>query len=569
VRKILVWIMLICVFCSLGITAGAATNARSVNTFATIASDGTAQVTVTANIHLDQVVENLQFALPEDASNVTVNGARAKTNTENGVRQVDLSDVVGRMVGDITLTFTYQLPNGIVTNSAGQLELQLPLLSGFAYPIQALEVSVTLPGNVTAKPAFSSGYHQADIEKDLYCTTSGATIKAVSQVELKDHETLTMTLLVSEEMFPQKRFIAPDVNTLTFLIWVTLLAAIAYWLIFLRNLPGWPSVCTTPTDGYTAGEMGSLLCLQGGNLNMMIFSWAQLGYLQIRLQPGGRVRLYRQMDMGNERSAFEQRCFHLLFGRRDTVDTGSARYGMLYRKVETMRPNLSSLMNPKSGNMQVFRGLVAVSGVLGGVTVAIGFGAGPVLMWLLIILLGGFALFSSWKMQSWAVNLPVPDRRNLWVSLILCGIWLVLGALAGKFGSAMGMVLIQLLAGLLVFLGGKRTEAGKQAMAQTLGLRRYFKTVSRESLADISRNNPDYFHQMMPYALALGADKAFVKRFGKQQIGQCPYIVTGADSTLRAGQWRSVMRRVLKGMRTQDPNTGLKKAISFLQSFVR
>lgn len=568
-RKILIWMMLLCVFCSLFVTAGAATAAKSVSTFATVSSDGTAQVTLTANIHLDQVDENLQFALPGDATNVTVNGGRARTHMENGMRQVDLSKVIGKAVGDFTLNFTYNLPNLIVKNDLDQLELQLPLLSGFAYPVQALEISVTLPGPVTAKPAFSSGYHQANIEKDLYCTTSGATIRAVSQVELKDHETLSMSLLVTEEMFPQKRFVAPDLDVVTTLTWVFLVAALVYWVIFLRNLPTWPAVRTTAPEGYTAGELGSVLCLQGADLNMMVFSWAELGYLLIHLQPGGKVRLYRQMDMGNERGAFEQRCFHLLFGKRDTVDAGSVRYAELYLRIKTMRPNLSSLMNPKSGSVRLFRGLAVLGGVLGGATVALGISAGAALQWLLVILLGGLALVSCWKIQTWAVNLLVPDRKNLWLSLALCGVWLLLGAVAGQFSGALGMVLGQLFAGVLVFLGGKRNLAGRQAMAQTLGLRRYLKGLSRDEIQTIHENNPEYFHQMMPYAMALGVDGAFVKRFGKLPIEQCPYITTGADSTLRATQWRDLMRRVLRGMRTQGPNTKLERLIQFLESFVK
>ncbi len=568
-RKIVVFIALLGAICSLFVSAGAATGAKSVSTYATVANDGSAQVTLTANIHLDQTAEDLRFTLPGKATNVTVNGARARSRVENGLRQVDISGIVGKAVGDFTLTFTYSLPNLIVTNEADQLELQLPLLAGFAYPVQALEISVTLPGPVTAKPAFSSGYHQANIEKDLYCTTSGATITAVSQVELKDHETLSMSLLVTEEMFPQKRIAAPEVGTVTTFTTVFLLLALLYWVLFLRNLPTWPTVRPTPPEGYTAGELGSVLCLQGGNLNMMVFSWAQLGYLLIDLQPGGGVRLHRQMDMGNERSAFEQRCFKQLFGRRDTVDTGSARYGELYLSVQKMKPNLTALVDRRSGNMTVFRALAAISGVLGGVTVAVSLSTGAALQWFLVFVLGTAALGSSWQIQTWAGNLFVPDRRQLWISLGLCGGWLVLGAVAGQFSAGLGIVLGQLLAGLLVALGGRRTPAGRQLMGQTLGLRRYLRTVSSEQLRQICQNNPEYFHQMMPYTLALGADSAFAKRFGKLPIGQCPYILTGTDSTLRASQWCSLMRRVLKGMNTQPEQSRLEKLIALLQSFVR
>ncbi len=567
-RKILIFLCLIGMLCGMTVCAGA-TAAKSIGTYATVSGDGTAQVTLTANIHLDRVEEDLRFALPGQATNITVNGSRARSRAENGLRQVDISRFIGKAVGDFTLTFTYNLPNLIVTNAAGQLELQLPLLAGFSHPVQALEFSVTLPGPVTAKPAFSSGYHQANIEKDLYFTTSGTTITAVSQVELKDHETLTMTLLVTEEMFPQKRIAAPEVDTATTLTAVFLALALLYWLLFLRNLPTWPAVRSTPPEGYSAGEMSSILCLQGPNLNMMVFSWAQLGYLQIEMQPGGKVLLHRRMDMGNERSSFEQRCFQKLFGRRDTVNAASARYGELYRDTEKVRPNLSSVMHRRSGNMLVFRALAALAGMFAGVTLAVSLASGAGMQWALLFLLGAVALVSCWHIQAWAVNLFVPDRRKLWIALALCGLWLLLGAFGGQFNAGVGMAAGQLFAGLLCAIGGRRTPEGRQLMGEALGLRRYLKSVPADQLRLICQNNPEYFHQMAPYALALGVDKAFAKRFGKLPIGSCPYIFTGADSAMRAIQWNSLMRRVLKGMNTRPEQSRLEKLIAIAQSFIK
>ena len=568
-RKITVFITLLCLLCTLAVGTNAVTAAKNVSTYATVSSDGSCQITLTAAIHLDQPVENLRFPLPGNAGNITVNGARARGRLENDLRQVDVSKIVGKTAGDFTLTFTYTLPNLVKPNEAGLLELQLPLLSGFAYPVQALEFSVTLPGPVTAKPAFSSGYHQANIEKDIYCTASGATVTGIAQVELKDHETLAMSLTVPEQMFPQTRIEPPDFRTVNTLGMVFFLLALLYWGLFLRNLPAWPHSQPAPPDGYSAGELGSVLHLQGGNLHMMVFSWAQLGYLLIRLQPDGTVMLCRQMDMGNERSAFEQRCFKLLFGRRNAVNAGSRRYGAVYRAVEKLKPNLSSLMHQKSGNLSVFRVLAAVTGLFCGVSLGVSLSDGAALQWLLIIALGAAALTSSWHMQLWAQYLFAPQRRSLWIALGLSALWLALGALAGQLGTGVGMVLSQLIAGFLAALGGRRTPAGRQAMGQTLGLRRYCKTVDPEQLKLICRNNPEYFHQMMPYAMALGADKAFAKRFGKLPIGQCPYIAVGTDSTMRAGQWRSLMRRILSKMNTQPEQTRTEKLLALLQSLRR
>ncbi len=568
-RRICTFLTLLALLCTLIFGVSAATAAKSVSSHATVSPDGSCQITLTALIHLDQPVENLRFPLPKKASNITVNGSRAHGRIEDGLRQVNLSNFIGKAAGDFTLTFHYSLPNLIVTNEAGQLELQLPLLSDFAYPVQALEFSVTLPGNITAKPAFSSGYHQANIEKDIYCTTSGATVTGTAQVELKDHETLSMHLLVTEEMFPQPRFIAPDFQTVNVLMTVFTLLALLYWIFFLRNLPTWPSVRPAPAEGYNAGELGSLLHLQGGNLHMMVFSWAQLGYLSIALEHTGRVLLHRQMDMGNERTAYERHCFKQLFGRQETVDTTSLRYAQICQKVRKTTPNLAPLVHKRTGNLYVFRGLAALVGMLGGVSIAISLSAGAALQWFLVILLGAGALCCSWYIQLWATNLFAPGKQRLYLALGLAGIWLLFGALAGQFNTGLGLALGQLAFGLLVALGGRRTPGGRQAMGETLGLRRYLKTVSSQQLELICRSDPEYFHKMAPYAMALGVDKRFAKQFGKQPIGPCPYISIGTESTLRASQWQDLMRRVYVSMTARQNRLWLEKLMSILQFFAR
>jgi hypothetical protein len=63
------------------------------------------------------------------------------------------------------------------------------MLSGFAYPIDQFQFSVNVPGMVTQNPSFVSGYHQANIEKDLTYSYSGGNIAGRSWGALKDHET--------------------------------------------------------------------------------------------------------------------------------------------------------------------------------------------------------------------------------------------------------------------------------------------------------------------------------------------------------------------------------------------
>ena len=568
-RRILVFFILLTMLTGLFVGVSAANTAKNVNAHATVSSDGTCQVTVTAAIHLDQPNKELRFPLPRKASGVTLNGARAHGRVENGLWYVDLGRVIGSGVGDFSLTFQYNLPNLIGRNEADQLQLELPLLSGFDYPVQALEFSVTLPGAVTAKPAFISGYHQANIEKDMVWTVTGATITGTAQTELKDHETLSMRLLVEETMFPQKRIVPPDFKTVNILLTVFAVLAVAYWIFFLRNLPPFPLANPLPADSYSAGELGSMLQLRGRDLSMMVLSWAQLGYLRIVLEKNGKVYLQQQMDMGNERSAYEQRSFKQLFARRDVVDAGSLRYGQLCRETEQMRQGLSEFVQKKSGNPLVFRGLAAAVGALYGVALGINMSRGAFLQWLLVILLGALALLSAWYLQSWVAMLYSHRRQRLLFMAGICGAWMILAALSGSFNYGLMLVLSQLFFGLLGAFGGRRTAAGKQAMREVLDLRRYLKTVSREQLQQTCQHNPDYFHQMMPYAIALGVDKQFARRWGKLPVGECPYIVGKAGDFVRASQWRAHMQQVVAAMNTAEQRPTKEKIAAFIRLFTK
>ena len=70
----------------------------------------------------------------------------------------------------------------------------------------------------------------------------------------------------------------------------------------------------------------------------------------------------------------------------------------------------------------------------------------------------------------------------------------------------------------------------------------------------------------MPFAIALGADKAFARSFGKEMVGQCPYMGGGMDTPMRAGQWRAQMRRVLEKMNTLPEQTRTEKILAFVGS---
>lgn len=554
---------------ALSVTAYAATGASNVASVSSVSADGSCQVTMTVALHLEQQVEKLTFPVPAEASGVSLNGARVGAPRSNGARWIDLSRATKNVIGDVTVNIHFSLHDVIHATEEGMLEMQIPLLSGFGYPIEAMSFSVSMPGPIQVLPGFVSGYHQARIEENLTYTVDGATISGNSLGALKDHETLMMRLAVTEEMFPQSIAQTEDYHFGFVFMGICAALALVYWLITMFNLPVWPQRSTEPPQGYTAGQLGCIAAGQGVDLPMMVMSWAQLGYLLIKPDRSGQVLLYKRMDMGNERGEAERRLFQKLFGKRDTVDTSGHRFAVLCRETAKKPAGIAELMARFTGNPAVFRALASGIGLSGGLSLAVALADGAALQGLLIVLLGAAGAISGWYIQGIGSNVILHNWQRAIPRVVLCGAWLLLGVVAEALSVSGWMVCGLLISGILLAWGGRRTELGRHTLAQVMGLRGYLRKADKQQLKNLCQTDPDYFFRLAPCAMALGADVAFAKRFGGQKLNGCPYLTTGMDGHLTALQWTQVMRRAVAAMHARADRLPVEKLIRLIQALIK
>lgn len=543
-RRFLVILLSLTLILGLSITVFGENEASEITVSASVNPDESCQVTVIAVLNVDTHLGSLRFPVPIEATDVTLNGSRVKTEPDRQAQYIPLSDVFQSMVGQFTVTIGYRLPDVIEKSSTNTPQLQLPLLSGYEYPIEKMNFTVTLPGEIQAKPAFSSGYHKANIEKFLTCTQNGTTLTGSATEELKDHETLTMTLAVEESWFPNAplEFFESNVDDVAMVICGII--ALLYWVFSLRSIPPARRSGAMAPEGITAGQIGAVMTLGKADLSLMVFSWAKLGYIQI--ESGKRkVLLHKRMDMGNERSAFEQKCFRLLFGKKTVVNTAAPRYSACQRAVSKMSPGLQSLVNPRSGNPKLFRAMAASVALFAGVSFGIAITQEAVIQSVWIFLTASVGLFCGWFMQTPIRELFLRKSYKTAVGIVFTLIWLVMGFVCGQPVLCIVVMILQWLAGGMAFFCGRRTEAGRQDYARIMGLRHYLKTVSKERLEKLQEIDPDYFHTMAPLALAFGLSHTFARRFGKEHIPDCPYITTTLNKSNTAWQWSETMARTL------------------------
>lgn len=485
---------------------------------ATVGSQGLAQISAVVNLHLTESATELVVPLGKNASNCVINGVRVSVRKVGGVPSVILRNETG-FLGDLQINMTYQL--GKCVTNQGVLELPV-LASSYVYPIESLSFHVTLPGEFGPGPTFQSGYLGEDVDNYLDVQIDGPVIHGKLLEPMRDHDSLTLFLQTPETMFPRQA----DGGTLlgrcqtAVAIFGGLMAL--YWFLRLRWRPVWPGFQYSAPLGETAGETWSLLT--GGNLSfsLMVISWAQMGYLTIVKDRD--VTLHRRMDMGNERSELEIRAFRRLFRRNRPVSTTGGEFQRLRQDMDSRPVRAHGMWDPQSGNPVILRGL----GALAGLCAALGLGdcALPVIQvrFLPLILLGFFGLWAGWTIQGGVHGIWGRDRRPVIRGAAAGILLLILGIWAAQLVLAILCILLEILGGLATSFGGRRTEDGRRLVQGELGLRRFLRRGYQEQHQSAQLQNPSYYYDLAPYALALGVDGAFARKFEKMELPPCAYL---------------------------------------------
>lgn len=568
------------------VPAAAETTATKVDMLCTVSPEGDCKVILTIVLNLETVNNQMYFPLPANAKDIRLNGNGASTTSSVGATLVDISRITRDYVGPASIQIEYTQPKAVIYNpplnqdgtvkkeeknkKEKQLEFRLPLLCGFDYPVQSLSFTVTMPStNMPNKPTFSSTYRKDSIESDLVFQISGSQIVGGSKTVLNDHEGLTMTMLVPQEMFPSVSTYIREGNPELLPILIFAALAFLYWILFLRTVPLVRSRATTAPEGMAAGELGCRLTLAGGDLTMMVFSWAQLGYILIHLDGNGRVMLHKRMDMGNERSAFENRVFHLLFGSRRVVDGTGNQYAQLCQKVAGMIPNERIMYHGSSGNMKIFRWLGCASQVFCGICVAMNMTKIVALQAVLSLILGVFGAVSAWVIQDVAYRTHLRGKVPVYLGLVCILMWILLGIFCGQIWIPLGCSLGQFLLGYFAAYGGRRSDLGRHDAGQILGLRAYLKHLPRADVGRLLSNDPDYFFNQAPYALALGVIRPFSNAFGRRKLDQCPYLISAVHGKRTAPEWAKLMAATADKMDARARRMSIEKWVAVDISVVR
>ena len=532
--RIFVLLIALCIAVAIPVTASTASRMES---NCVISADGSCRVELTLSLELDEAMDSYTFPIPASATDVRLGGTPARTIAQEDKLLVQL-EVGG---GSYTATIAYTLPM-VVLLEGETGTVTLPLLNGFAYPVEHMEFRITLPGALQEAPVLTSGYYQEHIASMLTISTEDKVVSGVFHTPLKDHETLQLRLTLDRAAFEEMERFQIHITPWEWAILATLVVAVCYYVVTLMPKITRRTHCYGQPDGVTAGELGTCLTACGTDMTLLVISWAQMGYVTIEIDREDHVTLYKRMEMGNERSKLEMRCFQDLFHHRSQVDGTGQHYASIARKMTGKSTLLRQLYLPQSGSPMLFRGLMLIPCILLGIKMGMALGGGAGSQTVLAILLALFSGAVCWFIQGGGKCLPLRDKTPLAISLGCCGLWLVPGIATGNGLLTILLLLAQFIAGVAAAYGGKRSELGHRSLAQIRGLQHYLRTARTPELQQRMLKNGDYFYEMAPYALALGLDRCFARHFGKMLLPENSYLNVGTDRAMTAKQWAAELR---------------------------
>ena len=149
------------------LSASAENSAPRADIYCTVNAEGDCLVSLSVTIHLDAGDDSLTFPLPANATSITMNGYSASTTRSASAVHVNLSRATNGLPGDFTIRFDYMLPDVVYPIEGRKLEMAIPIISGFSYPITSISYFITLTTHITTLPSFTSTYRQNGIDADL------------------------------------------------------------------------------------------------------------------------------------------------------------------------------------------------------------------------------------------------------------------------------------------------------------------------------------------------------------------------------------------------------------------
>lgn len=406
--------------------------------------------------------------------------------------------------------------------------------NGFDAPVKKVDFLFTFPktANLSDMTLFSGTWGTLTGINNITYTSEGQTVQGHTTATLSAAQTVILYAKLPAGYFNNTRTIslwplyASAIAVIGLLAFALLLAAKLRSPYHAHKLP----TLTTPPENITAADAGYLLDhhINDKEIQALVLWLAQNGYLSITVTAEGNYILHKGKPVEKEYPLYIQHFVQTLFETADTIDL-STDSASLTATVQTCKTELlAEFSGYKSLEKKSVRSFALVMAILcavpAGLLIAFaGVGAQP----LGYILGGAFALSlvlfggTVWRAKSvWnTITLSTKTKKA-----ILSTLFLAIGAgvlfLCRQYISSYvpfiltcNIGLASILSSLLFATLSKPTAYAESNTLQLQGLKAFMKDAEMPRLKEMTKETPDYYYVLLPYAYAFGTEKQWTKKF--------------------------------------------------------
>ncbi len=538
-KKALISLFFICLF---AFPALADFTVDSISVYGEAGTNGKTEVSSTIVLTFTSAQDEVTIPLPdEDVSRVSVSSYRHTVQeTENGTNLKVTNR--GGFMGTHTFQVSYQLP--AFSDDGGDADLyRLNVLSSrWARDIGSVAVQLKLPESQTVlpedfvmAPVILSGYYGEMDPVDAPLDVAGTMISGTVSSRMA-YDSLSVEVSLPDGYFRVRSTSIPMISITWFclaMVALTLLCML-YWRLKLRTPPVSYSARLLAPEGILPYQLPQILDGTTCDMAALILTWANLGYVSLGYSKNRQVILRKNMTMGSERSVAEQRLFARIFSTRSRVLATPGRFsGAAGQFRAASRKSLArTIYDPKGGNPVLIQLpcrflLAAGTGYL--VYQMLPEGGGFLVLAILAGMVGFiYSMYLHTALATWKARREFSLKSA--VLVLLAGLLIYLGLLSGAFLETTVGIFACSFSAIATAAGPRRSDLGRDILAQTKGCRRFYRQVSWQHLRRYTARNQRFFQLQLPNAVALNSDKAFAARFERLTIPR-PEWLPGAKRT--------------------------------------
>lgn len=532
-KKVLISLFFICLFF---LPVMADYTVDNVSVYAEVGNNGKTEVSSTIQLTFSSPEENVTIPLPDnDTSRVSVSSYRYRVKQTDYGTNVVVSTSDG-FTGTHTFQISYTLPS--FTDDGSEEDLfKLNLLSSrWARDIGDVSIQVKLPGSLVEipegyvmTPLILSGYYGDLDPVDAALEVNGNVITGAVSSRMA-YDSLALEVSLPDGYFRVRSASIPMISITWFclvMVAVTLLCML-YWRLKLRNQPVSYSARLLSPEGILPYQLPQVLDGATCDMAALILEWANLGYLSLGYNKNRQVLLRRNMLMGSERTQAEQKLFAQIFARGNRVLATPGRFSAAAGRFRAAsRRSISRAAFDRTGGNPVFiqlpcRLLLAV---------AVGYLVYQMLPegpgFIVLAVLGAIAgfVYSMYLHSALSVWKALRQFSAKTTALLIIAVLLIyLGLMSGAFLETLVGVFSCCFSAICTAVGPRRSDWGRDILAQAKGCRRFYHQVSWQKLQLYMGSNKRFFQEQLPKAVALNCDKAFAARFERLSVPQPEWL---------------------------------------------